>query len=232
MNVDHKDNHIPACIGIIMDGNRRWAKAQGLPTLSGHQKGYEKVKEVVEWMREAGVKNLILYSFSTENWNRKEEEVSYLMDLLEHQLPKDAKEIAKDDARVRIIGDTARFSKPIQAVFRDLEESTKDNGPYCLGLALSYGGRAEILSAYKKLAEQGVTDPDERDVAGALWTSGMPDPDMIVRTSGEQRLSGFLTWQSVYSELFFTDTLWPDFSKEEFSAMLDAYGQRERRRGK
>ncbi len=223
----------PQCIGIIMDGNRRWAKKQGLPAYAGHTNGYKKLKEVLSWTEAAGVRNLIVYAFSTENWNRSAEEVSYLMDIFRHALKDDLEEISGKHIQVRFFGTRERFSADMQKMMDGVEEKTKNNGGFTLGIALSYGGRAEILSAAKKMcAEKAGESATEKDFETYLWSAGMPDPDIIIRPGGEKRLSGFLTWQSVYSELFFTDTLWPDFSKEEFDSVLNEFAARERRRGK
>ncbi len=222
----------PTSIGVIMDGNRRWAKEQGLPTLEGHRAGLEKVKDLMDWAREAGIKEVILYAFSTENWNRAPEEVSYLMDLFEHAFTTWLKEIQKDGGRIRFIGQRARFSERMQKLMNDAEEQTKDGTTGTLAIALSYGGRAEILDAVNTLLEEGREVVTEEELREVMWSRGLADPDLIIRTSGEKRLSNFLTWQGVYSELFFTDTKWPGFSKEEFDAIITEYSSRERRHGK
>ncbi len=214
-----------------MDGNRRWARERGLPTLEGHRKGYEKLKEVSDWCKEAGIPNLVVYGFSTENWNRAQEEVSYLMDLIREMLLRDAEEMKKRGGRMRIVGQRDRFAPDIQKAMQDAEEMTKD-GTHTLWLALSYGGRAEIAHAVNELLKEDKKEVTEADVTKKLWTKDMPDPDIIIRTSGEQRLSGFLPWQGVYSELFFIDTHWPAFSKEDFNTILAQYAERERRMGK
>lgn len=218
------------CIGVIMDGNRRFARARGLPTLEGHRRGYEKLKELMGWAKEAGIKDVVVFGFSTENWNRSADEVGYLMDLIKRMLVVDAEEFRKEGGRLRIVGQRERFSPDLQKAFADAEELTKD-GDHTLWLAVSYGGRAEILSAVNRLVKGG-REIDEQGFSDALWTSGMPDPDIIVRTSGEQRLSGFLPWQGVYSELFFVPGHWPDFSKKDFQNILDEYQRRDRRHGK
>lgn len=222
---------IPDCVGIIMDGNRRWAKEKGLPQLEGHRLGYEKLKEAVKWAREAGVKNVIVYAFSTENWNRSGDEVSYLMDLFRLMLKKDLKKFKQEKARLRIIGERRRFAPDIQKLMNVAEEETAENDEVTLGICLSYGGRSEILQAANRAIDAG-KQIDEKTFSQYLWTSGMPDPDIIIRTSGEHRLSGFLPWQSVYSELFFTKTYWPAFSKKEFLDILEEFSNRNRRNGK
>jgi undecaprenyl diphosphate synthase len=217
-------------LGIIMDGNRRWARAHGLPTLEGHRRGYEKMKEVLDWVKEAGIRDVIMWGFSTENWNRSPEEVSYLMDLFRRVLKHELPEIKQKGGRLKFPGQRERFAEDIQKLMAEAEAETKD-GKYTLWFALSYGGRAEILMAAEKLAKEG-KEVTEENFANALWTAGMPDPDIIIRTSGEERLSGFLPWQGVYSELFFLPVMWPDFSKEDFQNVLSGYATRERRRGK
>ena len=225
---------IPACIGVIMDGNRRWAKKRGLPPLEGHKKGYETLKETIRWARDAGVQSLIFYAFSTENWNRTAEEVSYLMDIFRAALRDEIETVAGEGARVRFLGTRERLSQDIQGMMSDIEERTKDKKDFTLGIALSYGGRAEILSVARKMCLEQNSEKNirEKDFEKNLWTAGIPDPDIIIRTGGEKRLSNFLPWQSVYSELFFTDTFWPDFSKKEFEKILSEFGERERRRGR
>lgn len=221
---------VPACVGIIMDGNRRWAKEHSLSKLEGHRYGYERATECVRWARDCGVKHFALYAFSTENWNRESAEVSYLMDLFYESMKKQMRELGKEGVRIRFAGQRERFSKDLQQAMDDTEKETAQNTAITLWVCLSYGGRAEIVAAANAAAAGG--EITENSLAEHLWTAGMPDPDIIIRTSGEKRLSGFLPWQAVYSELFFTDTFWPDFSKKEFDAILAEYAQRERRRGK
>ncbi|MBI2108946.1 MAG: di-trans,poly-cis-decaprenylcistransferase [Parcubacteria group bacterium] len=225
---------IPKCIGIIMDGNRRWAMAHSFPTYEGHKKGYEKLKEVVGWAKEVGVKVLVVYAFSTENWNRTEEEVSYLMDLFREVLKNEIETLSGEDTKIRFLGTRNRFPEDMQALMHEAEEKTKDKKEFTLGIALSYGGRAEIISAAQALCSFASSQKEiaEADFANHLFTVGIADPDIIIRTGGEKRLSNFLPWQSVYSELFFIDTFWPDFSKKEFEMILAEFGERERRRGK
>lgn len=230
------ESHAPASIGIIMDGNRRYAKEKGLPALEGHRAGYETLKNVCKWAKEAGVKNVTVFAFSTENWNRKPEEVSYLLDLMRFALGKELEMFKKEHARILYAGDLTKFPKDIQDILARAVEETKHNTDLTLTTCISYGGRDEILRAIKKAAAK-LSPADfqkmtEADFAGFLDTAGTPDPDLIIRTSGEERLSGFLAWQGVYSELFFTKTKWPDFSKEEFNAILTQYGERHRRFGK
>lgn len=222
----------PQCVGIILDGNRRWAKANGLPTLEGHRRGYDKVKEIMEWAKEAHISFVVAYAFSTENWNRSLEEVSYLMGLFKETLTIKLEELKKEGLRVRCIGERSRFSPELRTLMQKAEEETKHLVGPTLVLALSYGGRAEILTAARQIAKEGKCEVTEQEFSSYLWTGGIPDPDLIIRTGGEKRLSGFLTWQSVYSELFFIDTYLPDFSKDEFQAILAEFSTRERRMGK
>ena len=208
-------------VGIIIDGNRRWAKENNLPTLEGHRKGLENVKEIVKSAKGTDVGTIIVYGFSTENWNRKEEEVSYLMDLFALFLKNEVNELDEENIKLSIIGQKERLSSKIQKLIKEAEEKTKDNTGTTLAIGISYGGRTDILQA----AEKG-------DIEENLWTKDLQDPDIIIRTGGEKRLSGFLTWESIYSELFFVDTYWPAFTKEDFLAILEEFKGRERRRGK
>lgn len=225
------ENNIPECIGIIMDGNRRWAKKNNLPKLEGHRAGYEKFKEMSEWAKEKGVENIIYYAFSTENWNRGKDEISYLEKLIERVLFNDVEKLIQKDFRLRILGQVERFSDTLQKRIIEVEAESKDN-TYTIGIALSYGGRTDIVQAINKVIKEGGKTVTEKDISNRLWTYDIPDPDLIIRPGGEKRLSNFLTWQSVYSELFFSDTLWPDFEREEFSAILNEYALRKRRYGK
>ena len=227
-----KNEHTPSCIGMIMDGNRRWARERGLSSIEGHRQGHEKLKEVVEWMKEVGIPNLIVYAFSTENWNRPEEEVSFLMELLKKVLSEEIEEFNDKGVKLIFAGDLKRFSEDIQKLMEEATEKTKNNNEHTLVLCVSYGGRTEVVHAVNSLLKEGKESVSEEDFSQALWTKNVPDPDIIIRTSGEKRLSGFLPWQSVYSELFFPKTYWPAFSKEEFLEILDEFSSRERRRGK
>lgn len=224
---------IPNCIGIILDGNRRWAKKRGLSTLKGHEEGYKKFKEIISWAKEVRVMHLIFYAFSTENWKRDEKEKSYLFELIKMACINDLEEIKKKGVRIRFAGQIDRFDFDIQTALRDAEKQTRESTRITVVLALSYGGRAEILQAVNALLAGGVKGlVTGEEFKKYLWTHDIPDPDLIIRTGGVMRLSNFLPWQSVYSELFFTDTLWPDFSKEEFGSILKEYAARERRYGK
>jgi undecaprenyl diphosphate synthase len=225
---------VPDCVGIIMDGNRRWAKNNGQHSLKGHLAGGETLKNVAAWAKEIGIRHIIFFAFSTENWNRSEEEVSYLLNLIGEFLEKELDHFHKEGGVLHYVGDLSKFSKNLQDKLESAREKTVGNpGPHVY-FALNYGGRQEIISAVKSIIRE---NPEEEDItpeyfAKHLQSYPMPDPDIIIRTSGEQRLSGFLPWQGVYSELFFTKTYWPDFSKEEFLKIIEEYGQRDRRNGK
>jgi len=228
--------HVPKCIGIIMDGNRRWARKNNLPTLEGHRRGYLKMKDVVGWAKNAGIKNMIIYALSTENWNRSKEEVSYLLDLFRTVIMKGLDALKKDNTRIIFVGDLSRFPKDLQAMMKNAEEGNKNNFTHTLVIAASYGGRAEILHAVNQIllnkTKNGTHSITEEEFEKYLWTSVIPNPDLIIRTGGEKRLSNFLPWQSTYSELFFSDTFWPDFSKEEFTSILKDFSTRQRRIGR
>lgn len=227
----------PRHVAIIMDGNGRWAKARHLPRAAGHRKGMEAVRTVVKAAGEAGVEFLTLFGFSSENWKRPEDEVKDLMGLLRLYLRKDAHDLHRQGVRLRVIGDRARLAADIQDQLAEVEAMTAANTALTLVIAISYGGRDELVRAARQLARDaaaGLIDPDAIDeaaVAGRLFTGDIPDPDLLIRTSGEQRISNFLLWQSAYTEFVFVDTLWPDFDRDAFAAALDAYGRRERRYG-
>ncbi|WP_431858812.1 isoprenyl transferase [Azospirillum sp.] len=227
----------PVHVAIIMDGNGRWAKARGLPRTAGHKKGVEAVRRTVEAARELGVGYLTIFSFSSENWRRPEEEVSDLMGLLRFYLRSEIAELHKAGVRLRVIGERSRLSPDIVRLIENAEELTGANTTMTLVVALSYGSRQEIVLAARRLAEEaraGRIDPaaiDESALTARLFTADIPDPDLIIRTSGEQRLSNFLLWQSAYAEFVFTDTLWPDFTKRDLEAAIEEFHRRERRFG-
>ncbi len=226
------------CVGIIMDGNRRWAKGKKLPTLFGHKEGYATLKKVLMWAREKGVTHVVAYAFSTENWNRSPEEVSYLMDLCRLGLRNESKDLLADNIRLRVLGERSLLPADVQELIRQAEAATATCTGQTLLLAISYGSRAEITAAAAGIARDvtlgklAITDVNETMLEKYLWSADIPDPDIIIRTGGEKRLSNFLLWQAAYSELFFTDTLWPDLSEEEFKRILDEFKARERRMGK
>ncbi len=220
------------CVGIIMDGNRRWAKAQGKPSFEGHRVGYDTLTQVVGWAREAKIPHVVAYAFSTENWQRSEDEVGYLMKLFRFVIENEVDRMIAERVRVRFIGERERFPSDLQKGMERIEEATGRAYDITLHIAVSYGGRAEILAAVNALQVDGGGVVGEEEFSKKLWSHPMPDPDIIVRTGGDMRLSGFLTWQSVYSELFFVQTLWPDFSRAEFEGVLTEFHAREQRRGK
>lgn len=221
-----------------MDGNGRWAKKRGMPRTLGHKKGAENVVKITRAMKESGVKYLTLYAFSTENWQRSKDEVDALMQLLNEYLDKELKEIMDNNVRIVFIGERYMLSDSIQAKMAFLEKESEKNTDLTLCIALSYGSRQEILSAVKKIAakvKEGSMDISQitQDVfSEELYTKEIPDPDVLIRTSGEQRISNYLLWQSAYTELFFTNTLWPDFGKDELWDIINKFNQRERRYGK
>jgi len=225
-------------IAIIMDGNRRWAKKRGLPQDFGHKKGAENVVNITRAMKESGVKYLTLYAFSTENWQRSKEEVHTLMQLLREYLDKEFKEIMDNNVRIIFIGERDMLSADIQQKMADIESKSAQNQDLTLCIALSYGSRQEILSAVKKATQMvldkkiGINDLSQETFSSLLYTADIPDPDILIRTSGEQRISNYLLWQIAYTELFFTETLWPDFGKEELQNIIEKFTNRERRYGK
>lgn len=225
---------IPAHVGIIMDGNGRWAELRGLPRIEGHRRGAERSKEIIDVALELGIKCLTLYAFSTENWQRPQSEVTTLMKILEVYLKNEFAALIRKNVVFRAIGETWRLPENIQELIRKTEEQSACNTGMRLVAALSYSGRNEIIRAVKKLM-LAQADPEELTedfFSSQLDTVGLPQPDLIIRTSGERRLSNFLLWQSAYAELYFADTLWPDFDKEEFMLAIQDFQNRERRFGK
>lgn len=251
-------------VALIMDGNRRWAKAKKLPTFAGHQKGYQQIEKIVTRAQEFGISHITLWAFSTENWKRSEEEVSYLMDLFRKVFHGTMlKNLLKKGGRIKVLGNIKAFPEDIQKDIAEVIEKSKDNTSIQINIALNYGGREEILWAVNKILEEynssvipakagiqkksgsrikhaldsdrvsGMTNfIDEEMFASYLYTASQPDPDLIIRTGGAMRLSGYLPWQGVYSELYFTDTFWPDFDEKEFDKAIEEYEKRERRFGK
>ncbi len=219
------------CIGIILDGNRRWAKERGLPTLEGHRRGFENLKSAARWVRDRHIPHLVVFAFSTENWKRSEEEVSYLMDIFRIAIDDSANELGKENIHVRFIGERERFAEDMQKGMREAEEKTKANTGMTLWVCLSYGARAEIASAAEALRGSDVPVSEEA-LRAHFWSAEMPDPDIIIRTGGAQRLSNFLLWQAAYSELFFLEPHWPDFDEKSLDEVLAEYVERERRMGK
>lgn len=233
-----KDENKLRHLAIIMDGNGRWATKRGLPRSMGHKKGAEVVKEITRAAGELGVEFLTLYAFSTENWNRSEDEVQTLMGLLRDYLKSDLKEVQENNVRIRFIGEREMLDADIVQKMAEIESETLKNTGMTLCIALSYGSRQEIVNAVKKtaaLVKEGdisLNDIDVKLFSDMLYTKDMPDPDLVVRTSGEQRISNYLLWQIAYSEFYFTDVLWPDFNKKLLEDIIAAFNKRERRYGK
>ncbi len=237
--VDITDNYnIPKHVAVIMDGNGRWAKARNLPRSMGHKKGADAARNIVSNAAKAGVKYLTLFGFSSENWNRPEEEIQELMKLLRHFLRSQTAEFHKNNARLSVIGDRSEFDGDIIKLIDNAESLTKDNDAIHVVIALNYGGRSDIAQATHKLLEVAVVAGEAPDLgavegllADNLLTKNIPDPDLLIRTSGEQRISNFLLWQCAYAEMVFTDVLWPDFGAKELQSALDEYSSRDRRYG-
>lgn len=227
-----EEQSTPQCVGFIMDGNRRWAKARGLQTLEGHAQGYETLKNIITAVHTAHIPHIVFYAFSTENWKRTEAEVGYLMSLM-HRAHDEFKRLLETDGRnitLRVVGEVERLPEALQSEIAQTSAEHDPDTELTVWIAFSYGGRAEIVQAVNRAIANG-EQVTEASFQKLLWTDGMPDPDLIIRTSGEKRLSNFLLWQSAYSELFFTDTLWPDFGETEFKGILEDYRKRQRRVG-
>lgn len=226
---------IPRHIAIIMDGNGRWAKQRFLPRIAGHRRGVENVRSTVRACAENGVDYLTLFAFSSENWRRPPEEVSFLMQLFIAALEQEVAKLHENGVRFKVIGDMSRFDRPLRQLVADAENLTRDNRRLTLTVAANYGGRWDIMQAVRQmLAEkpQLATGFSETDLLPYLSLSYAPEPDLFIRTGGEQRVSNFLLWQLAYTELYFTDTLWPDFDRAAFDAAIESYQQRERRFGR
>lgn len=231
----NKSNHIPKHIGIIMDGNGRWAKKRLLPRFVGHQKGLNAVKRVVSHCSEVGVDALTLFAFSTENWKRPKEEVNKLMGLFLKALQKEVQKLSDNNVQLRIIGDRSAFSEQIQTHINLAEESTKNNTGLVLTIAANYGGRADIVNAVKQWQidnpQKSAADISEEAINQYIALSDIAEPDLLIRTGGEQRISNFLIWQMAYAELYFTDALWPDFGENDINEAILSFSKRERRFG-
>jgi len=230
--------NLPRHVAIIMDGNGRWAKQRGKPRIEGHRAGSETVREIVRECGELGIEYLTLYAFSIENWNRPRPEIAALMKLLEFYLRQEIPELDKSNVRLAAIGRLHELPASAQKQLQNSITALSKNTGLTLVLALSYGGRAEIVDAVREIGREmkagrlDVADVDEKVIGQHLYTRGIPDPDLLVRTSGEMRVSNFLLWQISYAEIYVTETLWPDFRKEEFHKALEDYGQRHRRYGR
>ncbi len=237
-NIQIDSAKLPRHVAIIMDGNGRWAQRQGKPRLFGHKAGAASVRDIVETCRETGIEYLTLYAFSSENWKRPESEVSGLMSILQHYLESELAKMLKNDIRLRAIGNVSRLPEKVRKTLEQTIDKTADNAKLTLSLALSYGGRDEIIRAVKKIgqkiqdAQLSVHDIDEDIIAQSLDTAGVPDPDLVIRTGGESRLSNFLLWQLSYAEIHFTSVMWPDFRRDAFLKALSDFQNRERRFGK
>ena len=223
---------VPRHVAVIMDGNGRWAEQRQFPKYKGHEAGMDAMIEIVRHASDIGVKHLTVYAFSTENWKRSMEEVSGIFQLLLVYVNRELEELHRNNVKVDVLGDWTPFTKPVVAALNRTIDKTKDNTGLRFHIALNYGARAEILSAAKKLAESGsYEDIDEDTFAEYLYTKGIPDPDLLIRPGGEQRISNFLLWQTAYSELVFSDVLWPDYTPEEFDKAIEIFSARKRRFG-
>ena len=221
-------------IAIIMDGNRRWAKAKFLPSAVGHQKGVESLKKTMRLFDEFGIKYLTVYAFSTENWNRKKEEVDFLMSLLAKTLLNELDEMHRENVKIKFLGNIEKLSDNLIEIVKNAEEKTKNNTGVNLNIAFNYGARDEIVNAVKKIINDKIQPEEitEKLISNYLYTKNMPDPDLLIRTGGDKRISNYLLWQLAYSELYVTDTLWPDFGKESLEEAITEFGKRNRRFGK
>jgi len=232
---------IPKHIVLFPDGNRRWAKQHGIASLQGHKQGYKNLLDFSEWCKNRGIKVLTAFGFSTENWNRTKEEVDYLMKLLEDCLVDNLEKYNKDGVKVRVIGQKERLPESLKAAIKTAEEATKNNSNLFLNLAISYGGKWDILNAVKNIVKEACLpagrglDPDqitEQVFESYLSTAGLPAPDFIIRAGGEMRMSNFVLWQAAYSELYFSPKLWPDFTEQDLDVALTEFDKRQRRYGK
>ena len=227
---------LPVHIGFIMDGNGRWAQKRGLPRKFGHKEGAETFRKIARYCKNIGIKYITFYAFSTENWNRPKEEVDAILQLFEQYL-EEVDDFAKDNTRLKFLGDKSAFNSKMQTRMEELEKKSVNFSEMTLMLAMNYGGRADILQSVKKIADMIENkfiksgNINENLISSLLYTAGIPDPDLIIRPSGEQRLSNFLTWQSAYSEFYFTNILWPDFTKKDLDKALEDYSSRGRRFG-
>ena len=233
-----ESNKVPAHIAIILDGNRRWAKKRGMPTLQGHTEGADNLERIARYCSKLGVKYLTVYAFSTENWKRTEDEVKYLMNLMAEYIGSFEVRFKDSNAVIRLVGNIDRLPKKLQDSIIKIEEKTKNNTGLILNLCINYGGREEIVNATKVIADKVASgdlkldDINEDMFPNYLRTGNIPDPDLFIRAGGEKRLSGFLLWQSSYSELYFSDVLWPDFNENELDKAINEFNNRKRNFGK
>ncbi len=228
-----KENNLPRHIALIMDGNGRWAKSRGMPRIEGHRRGATAARNIVKFARKYGIKYLTFFAFSSENWLRPANEVDALMNMIRNYLKKDVKELDDINTRLHVIGEIEKLPQDIIYLINKWQNKTKNNDSMHVVMALSYGGRQDIISAVKKIIEANITADmlDEKVFSSFLATKDIPEPDLLIRTSGEQRISNFLLWQMAYTEMYFTDTYWPDFNEKDFNKALLAYANRERRYG-
>ena len=223
--------NVPQHIAIIMDGNGRWAKKRGLPRIAGHREGASSLKAVLRACQKAGVKYLTVYAFSTENWRRPKEEVGFLMNLLSESIDREIKELHENGIRFLVLGRLSELNKNLQDKIKEAMDLTAKNKKGTLCIMLNYGARAEITDAVNSLLREGIKEVDEKKISERLYTKGIPDPDLLVRTAAEMRISNFLLWQIAYTELYITPTLWPDFKEEALIAAIEEYKSRERKFG-
>ena len=238
MNQEEKVPNIPTHIAIIMDGNGRWATEKGLPRSAGHKQGAENVRPILEHAKARGVKYITLFAFSSENWNRPKAEVKCLLDIFRKYLKEDIKDLLEQKVHISFIGNEEKFPDDMVERMHEIERETEQFDDFHVILALSYGGREDIIASIKKIAlevaegKYRLSSIDEQTVREALSTRGVPYPDLVIRTSGEQRISNFLLWEMAYAELYFTPIYWPDFNEQDLDIAIEAYGRRERRFGK
>mgnify|MGYP000386588541 CR=1 FL=1 len=225
------ENKLPKHVGIIMDGNGRWAMKRGLPRIFGHRAGVKTVKKIVETAAKIGIKCLSLYAFSTENWRRPQKEIQALFNLLRQYIKKEEKNLMKNNIKLVVSGDISKIDKKTSFALQNLVNKLKNNTGLIVNLCINYGGRQEIVSAVNKIISAGIKSVDEKKFEEFLYTKDLPELDLLIRTSGEQRISNFMLWQIAYTELYFTKTLWPDFTPEEFVLAIKDFQSRERRFG-
>ncbi len=232
LEVNLNENNFPQHIGIIMDGNGRWAKKRGLPRIFGHRAGTKNVRRIVEFSSKLGIKCLSLFAFSTENWQRPENEVKYLFNLLRYYIKTEKQNLKKNNIKLVVSGNLLELDEQTRKMLKDLVEELKDNTGLILNLCINYSGRYEIIRAVNKILNSGVKKITEKEFEKYLYTKDLPDLDLLIRTSGELRISNFMLWQLAYTELYFTKTLWPDFSPKELVLAIKDFQTRERRFGR